>query len=155
MSNGFYSTLQFHGKALVLRAERQTVLAGNIANADTPGFKARDVNFAAELVRATGGGATAATAGAATRTDGAAPLAAGAAGQPPRPGHLPLTTAAGRGTDDNSMLFRRPEQASIDGNTVELDRERAAFADNTVRYEATLRFINGHVRTMLSAIKGE
>ncbi len=155
MAIGIYSTLQFHGKALTLRAERQAVLAGNIANADTPGFKARDMNFAGELQRATGGAGAAATDGAAGRIDGAAPLIAAVAAQPTTPGHLPLAGGAGRPDDDSRMLYRRPEQAAIDGNTVELDRERAAFADNSVRYEATLRFINSHIRTMLTAIRGD
>jgi flagellar basal-body rod protein FlgB len=67
--------------------------------------------------------------------------------------HLPLPGAAGG--SDPKLLYRRPDQPSIDGNTVDLDRERANFADNSVRYEATLRFINGSVRTILSAIRGE
>ncbi|MET0506742.1 MAG: flagellar basal body rod protein FlgB [Burkholderiaceae bacterium] len=154
MSNGINSILDYHGQALNLRAQRQTVLAGNIANGDTPGFKARDFDFAAELSRATGAQATE---GGAAPANGTAPLPVGASSEPARAGHLALTGGSGavRSAGDPRMLYRQPEQAAIDGNTVELDRERAAFADNTVRYEATLRFINGHVRTMLSAIKGE
>jgi len=53
------------------------------------------------------------------------------------------------------LQYTRPEQASLDGNTVDLNRERAAFADNSLHYEATLRFINGRVRTMMTAIRGE
>ena len=73
---------------------------------------------------------------------------------------LPLAPADGspavsRASSTPTLGYRVPQQASIDGNTVELDRERANFADNSVRYEATLRFINGGVRTMLSAIRGE
>jgi len=124
--------LQFQGQALTLRAERQKVLAGNIANADTPGFQARDFDFAAALKNATGS------------TPGAARGATD-------PRHLLLGGAA----DDPKLAFRQPEQPSLDGNTVDLDRERANFADNSVRYEATLRFINGNVRTILSAIRGE
>ena len=56
---------------------------------------------------------------------------------------------------DTRLLWRTPEQPSIDGNTVDLDRERASFADNSLRYEATLRFINGSVRNTISAIRGE
>ena len=153
--NLFTATLDGHARALDLLAQRQKVLAGNIANADTPGFKARDFDFAAELSRATGAQATA---GSSARSNGSAPLPAGASSEPARAGHVALTggSATARSeAGDTRMLYRQPEQAAIDGNTVELDRERAAFADNTVRYEATLRFINGHVRTMLSAIKGE
>lgn len=164
MGDGMFSTLQFQGKALALRAERQAVLAGNIANVDTPAFKARDFDFSAALTRATGvqaptGGST----GAATATKAAAAaattasLAATRSSAPVQPGHLPLKSDQSRvwSTSDARMLYRQPEQAAIDGNTVELDRERAAFADNAVRYEATLRMINGNVRTMLGAIKGE
>jgi flagellar basal-body rod protein FlgB len=81
------SGLEFHSKALVLRAERQRVIASNIANADTPGYV--------------------------------------------------------------------QTQPSVDGNSVDLDRERANFVDNAVRYESTLRFINGQSKTMLSAIQGQ
>jgi len=126
--------LEFQGRALKLRAERQQVLAGNIANADTPGFQARDFDFAQAL-----------------RAAAAAP--AGRPATPAAAGHLPLPGNATPG--DPKLAYRLPEQASLDGNTVELDRERANFADNSVRYEATLRFINGSVRTILSAIKGE
>ena len=56
---------------------------------------------------------------------------------------------------DGGLKWRSPDQASLDGNTVDLDRERANFADNALRYEATLRFINGQVKTMLSAITGQ
>jgi flagellar basal-body rod protein FlgB len=77
-----------------------------------------------------------------------------------QPGHIPLagTNEMGRSTlslaAEGRGLFARPSQASIDRNTVDMDRERAAFADNSVKYEAALRFINGSVRTMLDAVRG-
>ena len=126
--------LEFQGQALTLRAQRQQVLASNIANADTPGFQARDFDFASVLRQAT-------EAGAAPRADAALTHSR----------HLPAGAAAG----GPRLEYRMPEQPSLDGNTVDLDRERANFADNSVRYEATLRFIDGSVRTMLSAIRGE
>jgi flagellar basal-body rod protein FlgB len=126
--------LEFQGQALTLRAQRQQVLASNIANADTPGYQARDFDFASVLRQATGAGGA---------------LRAGTALTDPR--HLPAGTAGG----DPRLQYRMPEQPSLDGNTVDLDRERANFADNSVRYEATLRFIDGSVRTMLSAIRGD
>ena len=138
MLDRFLSSIQFQGQALQLRADRQKVLAGNIANADTPGFKSRDFDFAKVLQTATSG--TAEPGRMATVSTQA--------------GHLPVAAASSNPLDPK-LLYRQPEQASIDGNTVELDRERANFADNSVRYEATLRFINGGVRTMLSAIRGE
>lgn len=109
------------------------MLAGNIANADTPGFQARDFDFAQAL------------------RDAAAP--AGRPATAVAAGHLPLPCNGAPG--DPKLAYRLPEQASLDGNTVELDRERANFADNSVRDQVTLRFINGSVRTILSAIKGE
>ncbi len=125
--------LDAQGRALGLLAQRQQVLAANIANADTPGWRARDMDFAAALAASQPGGASGLAATSAAHLGGA-------------PG-MPGVSAP--------LLYRRAEQASLDGNTVDLDRERANFADNAMRYEATLRFINGHVRTMLSAITGQ
>jgi len=157
MSTSIFSTLEFHGQALTLRSARQTAIASNIANVDTPGFKARDINFAKELDRVSGGKSSR-DAGSASQAS--LPLPVSTSRQPTHAGHIPLQAngggASGAGSTTSSrMLYRTPDQAAIDGNTVELDRERAVFADNSVHYEATLRFINGHVRTMTSAIKGE
>lgn len=128
MTQPMTSVLDRQGRVLELLAQRQQVLAGNIANADTPGYKAQDVDFASALKQAR-----------------VVQTAAHSA-------HLPL---AGGADGKAAVVFRAAEQPSIDGNTVDLDRERANFADNAMRYEATLRFINGHVRTMLSAITGQ
>lgn len=124
--------LNFQSNALLLRSQRQQVLASNIANADTPGYQARDIDFAAALREATAGG----TRGALAAT---------------RAGHI--AAPAGARAEAN-LLYATPSQPALDGNTVDMDRERASFADNTVKYEATLRFINGSVRTMLDAIRG-
>jgi flagellar basal-body rod protein FlgB len=123
--------LNFQTEALVLRAERQRLIASNIANADTPGYVARDMDFARALREATGQSAA------------AVPAATQA-------GHVQL---AGGARAEPNLLYTRPAQSNLDGNSVDMDRERAAFADNTVKYEATLRFINGTVRTMLDAMK--
>jgi flagellar basal-body rod protein FlgB len=123
--------LNFHTEALVLRAERHRLIASNIANADTPGYVARDMDFARALREATGQAAT--TAPATTQ-----------------PRHLAV---AGGARAEPQLLYTRPAQDNLDRNTVDMDRERAAFADNTVKYEATLRFINAQVRTMLDAMK--
>lgn len=130
----FTQRLDAQGKTLGLLARRQQVLAANIANADTPGYQARDVDFAAALAQAQGGQAAP---GKMVATSG---------------GHLAggLSTVGGA-----ELMYRQPDQPALDGNTVDLDRERANFADNALRYEATLRFINGNVRTMLSAITGQ
>jgi flagellar basal-body rod protein FlgB len=137
MLNRLTDSLDFQGKALQLRAERQQVLAANIANADTPQYQARDVDFRQALAAATD----------------PSKQAAGLVATTTRAAHLPVRVGAGTGAA--SLLYTQPEQASIDGNTVDLNRERANFADNAIRYEATLRFINSRVRTMLTAIKGE
>ena len=119
----------FHSTALRLRSERQQLLSANIANADTPGYKAVDFDFSAAL-----GNAMSAPAGAATATPGHLPVG-------PRPG-APL------------IQFRNASQPSIDGNSVEMDAERAQFADNAIRYEATLRLLNGQIKSIMSAISG-
>ncbi len=126
-------SLDFQAQALALRSERQRLLAGNIANADTPGYVARDLDFAAALREATAGAATPAL------TTLRAKLAV-------------LSGDAGSGSEAH-LRYAAPSQTNLDGNSVDMDRERASFADNSVKYEATLRFINGHVRTMLDAMK--
>lgn len=131
--NLFTSRLQAQGQALDLLAERQKVLAGNIANADTPGFQARDFDFAQALAQARGESSPGGLATTSTR-------------------HLPVGNNLASTVD---LQWRTPDQPALDGNTVDLDRERAQFADNATRYEATLRFINSDVRTMLSAITGQ
>lgn len=139
MLNRLTSQLDYHGQALMLRSERQRVLAGNIANADTPGFKARDFDFSRALSVASGAArAVAPTVVAKTQA-----------------GHVAAPADGNTVVATTQLAWRNPEQPSLDGNTVDLDRERANFADNAARYEATLRFINGNVRTMLSAITGQ
>jgi flagellar basal-body rod protein FlgB len=125
--------LDFQGNALLLRSQRQQVLASNIANADTPGYVARDFDFGKALQKAAGG----ASASAPVLTDA---------------GHMRLGSRGGSAAD---LAYTVQTQPSQDGNSVDLDRERANFVDNSIRYESTLRFINGHVKTMLSAIQGQ
>jgi flagellar basal-body rod protein FlgB len=109
--------LRFHSEALKLRSQRQELLAANIANADTPNYKAVDFDFSRSLAQAV------------ATPSGAPPAAA-------------------------SVLYRQPTQPSLDGNTVEMDVERAQFADNTVRYEASLHFLNAQIKAMLTALQG-
>ena len=108
------------------------VLAGNLANADTPNFKARDFDFTQALTQATGQDAERAARRART----------------PRICRQPAQRRA------PTLLYRLPLQSSLDGNTVEMDVERASFADNTLRYEASLRFLNGQIRTLMTAMGG-
>lgn len=143
MFNNLTSNLDFQSKALLLRAERQRVIAGNIANADTPGFAARNLDFKAAMAEATGGGTLRAS------------LAGGATGGTTHPKHIALTGSGGDLGGNRHLGYVVQTQPSLDGNTVDLDQERANFVDNAVRYEATLRFINGSSKTILSAIQGQ
>jgi flagellar basal-body rod protein FlgB len=127
------STLDFQAQALSLRAERQRLIASNIANADTPGYQARDMDFATALRQATGELRPASLATSAS-------------------GHISVDHSA---KADAQLLYAAPAMTNLDRNTVDMDRERASFADNSVKYEATLRFINSGVSTMLAAIKGQ
>ena len=146
MLNQFTATLEFQGTALALRSERQRLLASNIANADTPGYLARDIDFKNALRDATGRSANPGIAG---RANGAL--------ETTRAGHIGTSTLAmaGGGIDADRLLYATASQTNLDGNSVDMDRERASFADNAIKFEATLRFINGNVRTMLDAIKGQ
>ena len=134
--NTLDDAFRFHATALKVGAQRQQVIASNLANADTPGFKASEVDFASALARATGEGSKAVTAAVT------------------RPGHVG-GGAQGRATLSSADLRERvATQPSLDGNTVDADAERAAFADNTVRYEASFTFLNHQIKTLMSAIQG-
>ncbi len=145
MINRLTDTLNFQAEALLLRSERQRLIASNIANADTPGYVARDMDFAAALREAT------ALASPAMR-EGAAPSALAGPLQTTAVGHLQPSSGL---RSEANLRYAMPSQTNLDRNTVDMDRERASFADNSVKYEATLRFINGDLRTMLEAIKGQ
>jgi flagellar basal-body rod protein FlgB len=136
------SGLDFHSKALVLRAERQRVIAGNIANADTPGYAARDFNFSQALADATG------MASGHLNASQSAPA-------PTHARHIALSNTQGGSLDSQRLAYTVQTQPSLDGNSVDMDRERANFMDNAIRYESTLRFINGQAKTILSAIQGQ
>ncbi len=141
------NALDFNAQALLLRSERTRVLASNLANADTPNYKARDFDFRAALSQATGVQMSTGAPGAAARSSGAPatmPVRTDAA-------HMSSVNGAGGGP---TLLYRTPLQTALDANTVDMDMERAAFADNSVRYEAALRFINGQIKTLTTAITG-
>jgi flagellar basal-body rod protein FlgB len=131
------NSLRFHQDALNLQAYRQQVLASNIANADTPHYKARDVDFRSVLQGALAGAGT----GGVTEVGLATT----------RPGHID-GPAAGPG---GALQYRAESQSAVDGNTVNMDVERAAFAENAVHYEASITFINGMLRSMQTAITGQ
>ena len=116
--------------ALSLRRQRMEILGSNIANAGTPNFKARDIDFEAEFTQALGtGGKLAAT----------------------HVQHASLGTAA----VGNEALYRVPMSPSLDGNTVDMSTEQAEFAKNAIRYQASLNFINSQLRGLMTAITGQ
>lgn len=132
MALGIESVFGMHEQALHLRAERNEVLAQNLANADTPGYKARDFDFAQALERATAGnseGVQVAT------TDNRHLQGGGVAGGP-------------------EMQYRTPMQPSLDGNTVETDLEKAAFSENAMRYQGSLMILNRKISGMSELLKG-
>lgn len=127
-------TLDFQAQALTLRSERQRLIASNIANADTPGYVARDFDFSRALAEATGG---------AGRWKLGRPEGSGTG-----------TGLGGEGSAREPRLgYASPSQTNLDRNTVDMDRERASFVDNALKYESTLRFINGSVKSVLDAMK--
>jgi flagellar basal-body rod protein FlgB len=119
MLDGIDKLMQFQTAALKLRSYRQELISANIANSDTPGYKAVDFDFGSALKAAS------------ASADGNADPAAA-----------------------TTLQYRTPAQLSLDANSVEMDAERAKFADNTVRYEAAMRFLSAQIKTMLTAIQG-
>ena len=128
------SALRFHQEALNLRAQRQEVLSTNIAHADTPNYKARDFEFSAALSQAVERGRLSTSTSMAMTS----------------PRHIAAESQGGSGAD---LLYRMPTQSSIDGNTVEMDAERASFADNAIRYEANLTVLTAKIKSLLSAVQ--
>ena len=113
------SYLGVSAKALRVREQRTELLAMNLANADTPGFKARDIDFRAALTAAADG------------------------------------KGVGANPSDGFLKYRTPLAPSLDGNTVDVQMEQSAFAENAVRYQATLSFLSGSFRSLITAITGQ
>lgn len=130
MAISFDKALGIHPTALSLREKRSEVLAANMANADTPGFKARDLEFSSVLKR------TAPAQVVMERTS---------------VGHIPSE----RQLLGAELLFRNPQQPSLDGNTVEEHIEHAKYSQNAVQYEASLQFVGADFQGLMSAIKGQ
>ncbi len=131
MSISIDSVFSVHDDALRLRERRTELLASNLANADTPGFKARDMDFSQLLAEQ----------GTRLKLIGTDPQHIREAG----PGMAAAT----------ELLYRIPTQSSLDGNTVDPHLEKAAFAENTVRYQATLMLLGSKVKGLMTAIRGE
>jgi flagellar basal-body rod protein FlgB len=127
------SYLGVHADALKLQSKRMEVLANNLANADTPNYKSRDIDFQAALANAGG-------------TDGNVKLAT------TNPAHLGTDQAMDA---DANLKYRTPLAPALDGNTVDAQQEQAAFADNNVRYQATLSFLSARFKGLMTAITGQ
>lgn len=124
-----------HTRALGLANQRLELLADNVANADTPHYKARDIDFHQAMQ----------SVGEQNGLGGDLPMAA------TRPGHLPL---AGSGPNTTTPLYRVPDQPSLDGNTVDSQKESASIAETAVQYQATLTFLSARIRGLRDAITG-
>lgn len=115
-----------------LRAQRMELLSANIANSDTPGYKARDIDFDAAMRSAKG--------------DQEGMM---------RTHAKHLSGAGGMGGDSAAAMYRVPSQPSMDGNTVETHREHAAFMDNAMRYQASVNMLDSRIRGLQTAIRGQ
>lgn len=124
----------FFQHSLGLRAERQEVLSANIANADTPNYKARDFDFASAMQDALGQR---------MRLDNTSLALTSAR-------HIPAQAQSTSGPVQ--LLYRQPYQASLDGNTVDMNAERVRFADNTMHYQSSFAVLDGQIKSMLRAI---
>ena len=131
--------MRFQETALSLRAQRQQLLASNIANADTPNFKARDIDFNKTLQGAIARSASGATSPNEVAKTSSAHMASKA-----------LPTLGGA-----KVLYANPQQGSIDGNTVDMDVQRNQFTDNAMRYEVSLTLASSKLKGMLTAIQGQ
>jgi len=132
MAINFEAALGIHDKALVLRSQRAEVLANNIANADTPGYQSRDMDFGDLLAQAKGQQAVAIK-----RTNAR---------------HISTAGEMGLGSD---LKYRTPMQPSIDGNTVDLQIEQAEYADNAIAFQSSFTFLNSKFTGLMKAIRGE
>ena len=161
--------LGIHPQALALEARRTDVLAANLANVDTPNYKARDLDFKAALAAATGQGDGATLGLLTTQPDdltAAGTLADGASGAGPAAADgvangatgAALASAGGAqpaGGDDAFLKYRVPLAPALDGNTVDEQLEQSAFAENTVRYQASLTFLNVKLQDLQTAINSD
>ncbi|MCX2957570.1 flagellar basal body rod protein FlgB [Serratia symbiotica] len=127
--------MRFNQEALNLRAQRQEILAANIANADTPGYQARDIHFASQLNKVLEQGRISGNSIALNLTAAH---------------HIPAQKISPPSLD---LLFRVPDQPSMDGNTVDMDRERINFADNSLKYQTDLTLITGQIKGMMSVLQ--
>ena len=132
-----YDSLAFHEKALLTRAYRQEILASNLANSDTPNYKARDIQFADVLQQRLSG------------------FEVNSRLEVSRTASIHLTGELGAESDSPNLLYRRPLQPALDGNTVDPDTERAHFAQNTMMLQAAIEFFGSSIKSRIQAISGQ
>jgi flagellar basal-body rod protein FlgB len=123
--------LGIHGTALKLREQRTAVLASNIANVDTPNYKARDMDFSSVM---------------ATTESNNMRTSHGR--------HIGVSNYQAL-QGDSMIKYRMPSSASLDGNTVEVNTENSLFTENSMRYQATNTFLNNRIKGVMSALRGE
>lgn len=135
MASSIDNFLGVHAQALTLESRRTQLLAANIANVDTPNYKARDLDFKAALANAA--------------STGLGALSLRATHSAHQQGNVATAN------DDPALLYRVPMAPALDGNTVDEQLEQAAFAENSVRYQATLTLLGGKLRSLMTAITGQ
>jgi flagellar basal-body rod protein FlgB len=144
MTINFSNALGVHEQALLLRDQRSTILASNIANTDTPGYKARDFDFASVLRGRMGMGSEEGQAGGGS--------ARRLALQTSSADHIGNSVST---FSDDDLLYRTPAQPSLDGNTVDEQLENAAFARNALEHQASFQFLNSKFTGLIKALRGE
>ncbi|WP_336368160.1 flagellar basal body rod protein FlgB [Marinobacter sp. C2H3] len=132
MAISFDNALGIHERALQVRVQRAEVLANNLANADTPGYKARDIDFRAMLQQAN-------------------ESMSGLAMERTNSAHL----SGGSGGGDGDLLYRNPYQPSVDGNTVDAQQEQARYMRNAMDFQASFQFLSSKFAGLTKALKGE
>ncbi|MGI9284710.1 MAG: flagellar basal body rod protein FlgB [Pseudomonadales bacterium] len=128
MAISFENAFGIHEQALKARTQRAEIIANNLANADTPHFKARDIDFKHMLQQQQQ-----------MRLNAT------------RSGHISISDASSAATE----MYRVPSQASLDGNTVETEQEMARFAKNNMDFQASFTFMNSRIRGLMNALRGE
>ena len=139
MTISFNNALGVHEQALLLRGQRSQVIATNIANSDTPGYKARDLDFASVLKQRMGLDSSTLT----LRTSNARHISD------------PSVSVGNGPVSEEALMYRTPLQPSLDGNTVDEQLENANFARNALEHQASFQFLNGKFSGMMKALRGE
>jgi len=133
MPISFERAFSIHDDAMIMRSKRSSILASNIANADTPNYKARDVDFKTLLKRI-------------DRQQSANLKLTGTNAR-----HIQHSTSS----SGFELKYRNPLHASLDGNTVDSHIEQSKFAENALRYQVSFTLLNGKIQSLMNALKGE